>query len=67
MFKIEIFYVLLGLAIGLFIIYAMTPPPRIVIKYPTLENIKNTTYVDDNGQCYKYYAIEVDCSERNKF
>jgi len=61
MLKVEIFYIFLGLFIGFFIIYVITPPPKIVLKYPTLENIQNTTYVDENDQCYKYYAKEKPC------
>ena len=59
--KIEIFYIALGLFLGFFIIYITTPAPRIVLKYPTIENIRDTTYVDQNGMCYKYYAIETPC------
>ena len=59
--KIEIFYIILGLALGFFIIYLTSSPPKIVLKYPTIENITNTTYIDENGQCYKYYAQEVPC------
>jgi hypothetical protein len=61
MLKVEIFYIVLGLFLGFFIIYVTTPPPRVVLKYPTIENIQNTTYVDENGQCYKYYAVEIPC------
>lgn len=62
--KVEIFYIILGLALGLFIIYVTSEPPKVVLKYPTIENIQNTTYVDDKGQCYKYYAIEIDCNKK---
>jgi len=61
MIKVEFFYIILGLFIGFFIIYVITPPPKVILKYPTLENIDSTTYIDENGQCYKYYAKEVKC------
>ena len=61
MFKIEIFFIIVGLFIGFFIIYITTPPPKIILKYPTIENIQNTTYIDEKGQCYKYYAKEIPC------
>ena len=61
MVKIEIFYIILGLLIGFFIVYATTSP-HIIIKYPTIDNIQNTTYIDENGNCYKYYAEVVSCS-----
>ena len=60
--KIIIWYVLLGLFLGFVIVYFMSPKPKLVIKYPTIENIGSTTYVDEKGQCYKYYAKEVPCN-----
>ncbi|MEM0354039.1 MAG: hypothetical protein QXW79_00520 [Thermoplasmata archaeon] len=59
--KVNLFYIILGLALGIFVIYTTTPPPKIIIKYPTIDNIHSTTYIDDRGQCYKYYAEEVPC------
>lgn len=61
MAKVEIFYIFVGLFLGLFLVYIITPPPRVILKYPTLENIQNTTYVDETGQCYRYYAKEIPC------
>lgn len=60
--KVEIFYILLGLFLGFMVIYITSPPPKIILKYPTIENIANTTYIDENSQCYKYYAQEVPCA-----
>ena len=59
--KIEIFYIFLGLFIGFFIIYVTSPKPKVILKFPTIDNIQNTTYVDESGQCYKYYAVEIPC------
>ena len=61
MMKIEIFFVLLGLFLGFFIIYLTASPPKVILKYPTIENIQTTTYIDENGQCYRYYAKEIPC------
>lgn len=61
MIKIDIFYILLGIILGFTIIYIITPSPKIIIKYPTVDNINSTVYVDDNGMCYKYYAKEIPC------
>jgi hypothetical protein len=54
---------MIGLFIGFFLVYITTPQPKIVLKYPTIDNIGNTTYVDDNNVCHKYYAIEIPCSD----
>lgn len=61
MFRVEIFYIMLGLFVGFLIIYATSPAPNIILKYPTIDNINTTTYIDDDGYCYKYYAKEVPC------
>lgn len=65
MLKVEIFFIILGLLIGFLIIYVTTPAPKVILKYPTIENIQDTTYIDENGQCYKYYAKEVQCPNAN--
>lgn len=62
MIKVEIFYIALGFFIGLFIVYVTAPVPKIILKYPTIDNIQNTTFIDDSGQCYRYYAQEVGCN-----
>jgi hypothetical protein len=62
MCKLGIFYALLGLLLGFFIIYLILPSPQMIIKYPNIDNIHNTTYVDENGLCYKYHADEVACT-----
>ena len=64
MIQVEILYVLIGLIIGIFIVYITTSNPKIILKYPTLDNYRNTTYVDENGQCYKYDAISIDCKNK---
>ena len=55
---VEIFLIAMGLVLGYFIVY-INQPPKTILKYPTLANIGNTTYIDENGQCYKYYAIDL--------
>lgn len=59
--EIDLLVVLFGILLGFFITYITSPPPQIVVKYPTIDNIQTTTYVDENGQCYKYFAEEVKC------
>ena len=52
---------LISLAVGLLYTYITTPPPKIVIKYPTPHNAGKIKYVDDAGVCYKYVMEEVNC------
>ena len=44
------------------IIYISSSPSSIVVKHPNLDNIKNTTYIDDNNVCYRYKKVKVSCN-----
>ncbi len=61
MFKLQLLYIIIGLIVGFIIMHITAKPPDIIIKYPTLDNIQNTTYIDVNGKCYKYYAVKTEC------
>lgn len=49
---------IIALGIGIFVAYILNPAPTIVHKYPTPDNSKKITYVDDESVCYKYHAEE---------
>lgn len=66
MIKVEIFYIILGLFLGFLIVYITAPSPRIVLKKPSINTINNTTYIDEKGQCYKYFPVEVECQTLKK-
>ena len=65
MIKIDIFYFFISLFIGFFLVYVTSPKPKVIVKYPTVKNAGKILYEDDNGVCYKYKAIEVDCKNSN--
>jgi hypothetical protein len=58
---IEFILILLGIGIGLFIVYVSSPAPKTVIKYPTIIDADKNTYIDEIGQKYKYHVKEVLC------
>lgn len=60
-FKINILFIMIGFVLGYIVLKLMYSKPKVVIRYPTINNIGNTTFVDDKGQCYKYYSVEVPC------
>lgn len=64
--QIDLIVVLFGITIGFFITYLTAPEPKVVMKYPTIDNIQSTTYVDEKGLCYKYVAEEIDCDKINR-
>ncbi len=51
----------ISLCIGIFLTYISTPPPKIVIKYPTPNNSGKIIYRDTADMCYKYNSKEVEC------
>lgn len=59
MIAISIFYILLGLFLGLLFIHIMSTPPKVIFEYPTIEKIKESIYVDENNRCYKLVAEEL--------
>ena len=61
MIKISLFYFIVSFFIGTMIIYIIHPKPKVVIKYPSIENIYKTVYKDDNGTCYNYEKENTTC------
>jgi len=51
----------IALFIGLFYTGLTTPPPEIIIKYPTKDNAGKIIYKDRMDVCYKYIAKDVPC------
>ena len=65
MIKIDIFYLFISLFIGFFLVYITSPKPTVIVKYPTVKNAGKILYEDNNGVCYKYKAVEVNCKNNN--
>jgi hypothetical protein len=62
MFKfIDIRIFIISLAIGLFYIYIAEDYKKVIIMYPTPDNIKNTQYKDKTGNCFSYNLKEIKC------
>ena len=58
---------LLAFSIGIFIVYITKPRQKIVIKYPTPNEIMpDYQYQDDADNCYKYMAEKVECTGKEK-
>ena len=64
MIKIDIMVFSISLFIGFFLVYITAPKPHIIIKNPTLNNVHDTIYIDDNNKCYKYVAKSIECSKK---
>ena len=64
MIEINLFVFALSLFVGLFLVYTTSPKPRIILKYPNLKNVNNLNFVDENNNCVKFSAQEVDCPDK---
>jgi hypothetical protein len=58
---INIFYFVLAFSIGMFIVYITTPPPQIVLKFPSPYNAGKVIYADKANNCYTYEVSDVSC------
>lgn len=59
--KVKPLYFFLSFAIGLLIVYVITPPPQIVVKFPSPFNAGNITYRDKVDSCFVYKADKTSC------
>jgi len=62
MFKyIDIRIFLISLSIGLFYIYIAEDYKKVIVMYPTPDNVKTTQYKDKTGNCFSYNLKEMKC------
>lgn len=59
--KIIPIYFFVSLFIGFFLVYTYTPPPKVILKYPTPENANILTYKDSGDNCFKYEVKQIEC------
>ena len=62
-FKLNIVAFLLAFVVGMIYVYLNVPKPKIVVKYPTPYNSNKLTYMGLSGDCYKFKAKQVACTE----
>jgi hypothetical protein len=56
----------ISFAIGIFIFYILSPPKKIVIKWPNPDTSNKIIYKDHSDNCYKYKPNEVTCPSDKK-
>jgi hypothetical protein len=54
-------FFLLGVIVGVFLIYTVKPDISVIMKYPHPDNCGKLTYKDKNGICYQYASEKVKC------
>ena len=63
---INLKYFILSLAIGLFCVYVIDTPKRVIFITPNVDNLDKVTYKDSSDKCFKYQASEVKCPANSK-
>lgn len=59
--KLRPLYFFSAFAIGLLFCYIITPPPEVVVKFPSPFNAGRVTYKDKARTCFQFDASKVSC------
>ncbi len=59
--KLNPFAFFISFCIGIFICYITSPKPKLIIQYPSPENVGINKYIDKNSNCFKYVAKKIPC------
>lgn len=51
-------------AIGILFTYLMTPPPKVIVKFPSPYNAGKVLYRDKSDTCYMFKSESVDCESK---
>ncbi len=54
-------YFLIAFGVGMMVVYITTPPPNVIVKFPSPYNAGHVVYTDKADNCYKYTARDVTC------
>jgi len=64
--NIDVYWFLISLFVGLFVVYSTAITPEVIIKYPTPENAHDMIFRDDVDNCYKFNTTEIQCPVSDK-
>jgi anaerobic selenocysteine-containing dehydrogenase len=59
--RINLPYFITAFAIGLLFCYVSTPPPQVVVKFPSPHNAGKVVYKDKSDTCYMYHTDRSTC------
>tara|TARA_Y100000992_G_C21020052_1_gene375293 strand:+ start:388 stop:624 length:237 start_codon:yes stop_codon:yes gene_type:complete len=54
-------YFIISLAVGLFFVYIVDVPKRVIYISPNIDNVNKIVYKDKSDSCFKYQATQVTC------
>lgn len=54
---------ILSIFMTFLMLYIISPNPKIILKYPNINDPISDLYVDDNNVCYRYHTKEIKCTK----
>lgn len=60
--RLNITALVASFAIGILYTYLVTPPPKVVVKFPSPYNAGKVLYRDKADGCYMFKSDQVECS-----
>jgi hypothetical protein len=59
-------FFLISLAVGLFFVYIVDTPKKVIFITPNIDNVDKVLYKDNSDNCFKYEPTEVTCPSNPK-
>jgi|TARA_B110000967_G_C18893245_1_gene568829 hypothetical protein len=59
-------FFLISLAVGLFFVYILDTPKKVIYITPNIDNMNKVLYKDNTDNCFKYEAVEMKCPSNSK-
>lgn len=64
--RISLPFFLAAFCVGLLFCYVFTPPPQVVVKFPSPYNAGHVVYRDKADTCFKYRADKLDACPKDR-
>lgn len=64
--KLNFFALIISFCIGILYVYISSPPPSVVMKFPSPFNAGKVVYKNKLDECYKYEYEKVECDKVKK-
>lgn len=61
--KLNLFALIISFCVGILYVYVSSPPPNIVMKFPSPYNAGKVVYTNKLNECYKYKSNKVNCDD----
>lgn len=64
--RLHLTALVVSFALGLLFTYVVTPPPRVIVKFPSPYNAGKVLYRDRSDTCYMFKSETVDCESDSR-